>query len=113
MFRFSIRESMLVTLVTLVCGLMPRTMVATEPELPTPVYRTAGETISKEDRKQVEAIVSKLEKLPILSLHVSKKGVVTVCTGEIRGKLAGGGLLYKLEKRRGKWLVIESSSWHS
>ena len=100
-------------LMAILCGLAPRIIVATEAESAAPAYRISGDAISKEDRKQVEAIVSKLEKLPILSLHVSKKGVVTVYTGENRGKLAGGGLLYKLEKRRGKWLVIESSSWHS
>jgi hypothetical protein len=110
MFRFSIREMMLVTLVGVSCWQSFLTVPIHAEEAPKPsVYGIVGE-LTEDDRKQIESIApDKLGKRrgeKIFEVKVTKPGVAVVSFGEARDRVIGSLRIYHLEKHEGKWRLV-------
>jgi hypothetical protein len=108
MFRFSIREMMLVTAACWQSFLMAP-IRADEPPKPL-AYGVVGE-LTEDDRKQIESIApnnwGKRAGEKIFEMKVTKPGVAVVSLGQARGHVVGSLRIYHLEKHEGKWRLVK------
>ena len=108
MFRFSIREMMLVTAACWQSFLMTP-IRADEPPKPL-AYRVVGE-LTEDDRKQIESIApnnwGKRAGEKIFEMKVTEPGVAVVSLGLARNHVVGSLRIYHLEKHEGKWRLVK------